>query len=205
MSSRLSPTSSSTAQASGTPAGFRWYRRAGAHAARERRGARPGYGPISASNGPARGLGRQRGRRRPFSRMPYFAVYAASKAFVLSARPCGQSTERPKVVTVCTGPVETPFHGRPGETSEQSGVKGFLRRRYMTPARVPRAASMPSSGPASGRGPHARSRPPLPPRRDGPRPRTGAGAFENIRANAPLVLRPAASGLTESPHRQGPL
>ena len=78
-------------------------------------------------------------RRRPFSRMPYFAVYAASKAFVLSFGEALWAEHREagvRVVTVCTGPVETPFHGRPGETSEQSGVKGFLRRRYMTPARV---------------------------------------------------------------------
>jgi short-subunit dehydrogenase len=74
-----------------------------------------------------------------FQPMPYFAVYAASKAFVLSFGEALWAEHREagvRVVTVCTGPVETPFHGRPEETTEQNGVKGFLRRRYMTPARV---------------------------------------------------------------------
>ena len=74
-----------------------------------------------------------------FQPMPYFAVYAASKAFVLSFGEAlwGEHRETGvRVVTVCSGPVETAFHGRAGETSEPAGVKGFLRRRYMTPERV---------------------------------------------------------------------
>ena len=74
-----------------------------------------------------------------FQPMPYFAVYAASKAFVLSFGEALWAEHREagvRVVTVCTGPVETAFHGGPGGTSEQGGVKGFLRRRYMTPERV---------------------------------------------------------------------
>jgi short-subunit dehydrogenase len=74
-----------------------------------------------------------------FQPMPYFAVYAASKAFVLSFGEALWAEHREagvRVVTVCTGPVETAFHGSPGETAEQGRVKGFLRRRYMTPERV---------------------------------------------------------------------
>jgi uncharacterized protein len=74
-----------------------------------------------------------------FQPMPYFAVYAASKAFVLSFGEALWAEHREagvRVVTLCTGPVETAFHGRPGEASEQRGVKGFLRRRYMTPERI---------------------------------------------------------------------
>jgi short-subunit dehydrogenase len=74
-----------------------------------------------------------------FQPMPYFAVYAASKAFVLNFGEALWAEHREggvRVVTVCSGPVETAFHGGPGETSEQGRVKGFLRRRYMTPERV---------------------------------------------------------------------
>jgi short-subunit dehydrogenase len=74
-----------------------------------------------------------------FQPMPYFGVYAASKAFVLSFGEALWAEHREagvRVVTVCSGPVETAFHGDPGETSDQRGVKGFLRRRYMTPERV---------------------------------------------------------------------
>jgi short-subunit dehydrogenase len=74
-----------------------------------------------------------------FQPMPYFSVYAASKAFVLSFGEALWAEHREagvRVVTVCSGPVETAFHGDPGETSDQRGVKGFLRRRYMTPERV---------------------------------------------------------------------
>jgi short-subunit dehydrogenase len=74
-----------------------------------------------------------------FQPMPYFAVYAASKAFVLSFGEALWAEHREagvRVVTVCTGPVDTAFHGGPGESSERSGVKGFLRQRYMTPERV---------------------------------------------------------------------
>lgn len=74
-----------------------------------------------------------------FQPMPYFAVYAASKAFVLSFGEALWAEHREsgvRVVTVCSGPVETAFHGGPGERPEKGRVKGFLRRRYMTPERV---------------------------------------------------------------------
>ena len=74
-----------------------------------------------------------------FQPMPYFAVYAASKAFVLSFGEALWAEQRDagvRVVTVCTGPVETAFHGHADGTAQQGGVKGFLRRRYMTPERV---------------------------------------------------------------------
>src|SRR3954470_13924162 len=74
-----------------------------------------------------------------FQPMPYFAVYAASKAFVLSFGEALWAEHREagvRVVTVCTGPVETAFHGHADGTAQQGGVKGFLRRRYMTPERV---------------------------------------------------------------------
>jgi uncharacterized protein len=74
-----------------------------------------------------------------FQPMPYFSVYAASKAFVLSFGEALWAEHREagvRVVTVCSGPVETAFHGRDGESSERGGVKGFLRRRYMTAERV---------------------------------------------------------------------
>jgi short-subunit dehydrogenase len=69
-----------------------------------------------------------------FTPLPYFAAYAASKTFVLSfgealwaeARPAGVRT-----VTVCSGPVETPFHERAG-SGEATGVKRQIRRRYLS-------------------------------------------------------------------------
>jgi uncharacterized protein len=83
-----------------------------------------------------------------FQPMPYFAVYAASKAFALSFGEGRWAEHREAgvlVVTVCSGPVETAFHGRPGQTSEQRRVKGLLRRRYMTPERVAESGIQPSS------------------------------------------------------------
>jgi short-subunit dehydrogenase len=71
--------------------------------------------------------------------LPYFATYSASKAFVLAfgealwaeARAAGV-----RVVTVCTGPVETPFLERVGDLGDATGVKRQLRRRYLTPEAV---------------------------------------------------------------------
>jgi len=79
-----------------------------------------------------------------FTPLPYFAAYSASKAFVLSfgealwaeARGAGV-----RIVTVCSGPVSTPFHERAGDTSgEGTGVKREIKRRYLTPEAVVRAA-----------------------------------------------------------------
>jgi short-subunit dehydrogenase len=78
-----------------------------------------------------------------FTPLPYFATYSASKAFVLSfgealwaeARTAGVRT-----VTVCSGPVSTPFHERAGDTKEATGVKREIKRRYLLPEAVVRAA-----------------------------------------------------------------
>lgn len=75
--------------------------------------------------------------------LPYFAVYAASKSFVLAfgealwaeARPAGV-----RVVTVCSGPVETPFHERAGDSGQAMGVKRQIRRRYLPADAVVAAA-----------------------------------------------------------------
>jgi hypothetical protein len=80
------------------------------------------------------------GSTAAFQPVPYFSVYAASKAFVvrlseaLWAEFHGAGV---RVVTVCCGPVETRFQG--DESADDDGgkaVKGFLRRRYMTTQRV---------------------------------------------------------------------
>jgi uncharacterized protein len=71
-----------------------------------------------------------------FQPLPYFSVYAASKAFVLSlgeALWAELRRDRIRVVSVCTGPVETPFHG---DGPADGAAMAFLRRRYMTPERV---------------------------------------------------------------------
>jgi hypothetical protein len=77
-----------------------------------------------------------------FQPLPYFSVYAASKAFVLhfgeavwaESRRAGVS-----VVSVCTGPVDTPFHGD-GSAPREGPVKRFLRNRYMSTERVVESA-----------------------------------------------------------------
>jgi short-subunit dehydrogenase len=77
-----------------------------------------------------------------FQPVPYFSVYAASKAFVLSfgeslwaeSRRAGVS-----VVSVCPGPVDTPFHGGGPEKSE-GPVKRLLRQRYLSTERVVESA-----------------------------------------------------------------
>jgi short-subunit dehydrogenase len=74
-----------------------------------------------------------------FQPVPYFSVYAASKAFVvrlseaLWAELHGAGV---RVVTVCCGPVDTKFHGDESADDKEEAVKGFLRRRYMTTQRV---------------------------------------------------------------------
>lgn len=78
-----------------------------------------------------------------FQPMPYFAAYAASKAFVLSfgeALWAEGRTAGVRSVTVCSGPVSTPFHERAGDTEQSSGVKRQIKRRYLTPEMVVRAA-----------------------------------------------------------------
>lgn len=74
-----------------------------------------------------------------FQPLPYFTVYAASKAFVLSFGEGLWAESRRsgvRVVNVCSGPVATPFHGDAQEDSADGPVRGFLRRRYMTTQRV---------------------------------------------------------------------
>jgi uncharacterized protein len=78
-----------------------------------------------------------------FQPLPYFAVYAASKAFVLSFGEGLWAEHRRagvRVTTVCSGPVATPFHGSRGDDDAPAGAKGFLKRRYMTAERVVDAA-----------------------------------------------------------------
>ena len=71
--------------------------------------------------------------------MPYFGVYAASKAFVQSFGEATWAEHRRdgvRVVTLCTGPVDTPFHQRNGDGPAPSGIRGRLKRRYLTPDMV---------------------------------------------------------------------
>jgi short-subunit dehydrogenase len=78
-----------------------------------------------------------------FQPVPYFSVYAATKAFILSfgeslwaeSRRAGVS-----IVNVCSGPVDTPFHGDGSAPASQGPVRRFLRRRYLTPERVVESA-----------------------------------------------------------------
>jgi short-subunit dehydrogenase len=72
--------------------------------------------------------------------MPYFGVYAASKAFVQSFGEALWAEYRRtgvRVITVCTGPVDTPFHGN-GDAP--TGVRRFIKRRYLTPDLVAASA-----------------------------------------------------------------
>jgi uncharacterized protein len=76
-----------------------------------------------------------------FQPLPYFTVYAASKAFVLSFGEGLWAESRRsgvRVVNVCSGPVATPFHGSGdgGGSATDGPVRDFLRRRYMTTQRV---------------------------------------------------------------------
>src|SRR5213076_3281184 len=45
-----------------------------------------------------------------------------------------------RIVTVCSGPVATPFHERAGDRGDQTGVKRQIRQRYLTPDAVVQAA-----------------------------------------------------------------
>jgi len=74
-----------------------------------------------------------------FQPLPYFSVYAASKAFVLSLGEALWAECRGdgvRVISVCSGPVETPFHAGAGAGASDGAPRSFLRRRYMTPQRV---------------------------------------------------------------------
>jgi short-subunit dehydrogenase len=74
-----------------------------------------------------------------FQPLPYFTVYAASKAFVLSFGEGLWAESRRsgvRVVNVCSGPVATPFHGDGQGDTTGGPVRDFLRRRYMTAERV---------------------------------------------------------------------
>jgi short-subunit dehydrogenase len=71
--------------------------------------------------------------------MPYLAVYAATKAFLLSFgealwAECHRTGVR--TVTVCSGPVSTPFHERAGDTAPADGMRARTRDRYLTPEMV---------------------------------------------------------------------
>jgi uncharacterized protein len=71
--------------------------------------------------------------------MPYFGVYAASKAFVQSFGEAIWAEHRSagvRVVTLCSGPVATPFHERDGNGAPPTGMRRFLKRRYLTPQMV---------------------------------------------------------------------
>jgi uncharacterized protein len=73
-----------------------------------------------------------------FQPLPYFSVYAASKAFVLSLGEALWAELRRdgvRVVSVCTGPVETRFHGNRA-SAPNGNARRFMRRRYMSPQRV---------------------------------------------------------------------
>jgi short-subunit dehydrogenase len=74
-----------------------------------------------------------------FQPLPYFSVYGASKAFVLSFGEALWAEGRRsgvRVVNVCSGPVETPFHGDGAAPPKDRTVRGFLRRRYLTTDRL---------------------------------------------------------------------
>ncbi len=78
-----------------------------------------------------------------FQPLPYFAAYAASKAFVLTfgeALWAESRTAGVRVVTVCSGPVSTPFHERAGDPGNAAGIKRQIRRRYLTAEGVVAAA-----------------------------------------------------------------
>jgi short-subunit dehydrogenase len=72
--------------------------------------------------------------------MPYFAVYAASKAFVLSFSEALWAELRQhgvRVVAVCPGPMSgTEFHTQAGDASHLTGVHGLLARRHLRPSDV---------------------------------------------------------------------
>ncbi|HSD80674.1 MAG TPA: SDR family NAD(P)-dependent oxidoreductase, partial [Solirubrobacteraceae bacterium] len=69
-----------------------------------------------------------------FEPQPYFAVYAASKAFALrfgEALWAEQRGSGVRVVTVCTGPV-----AERGRVRHEGPVREFLKRRYLTAEEV---------------------------------------------------------------------
>ena len=71
--------------------------------------------------------------------MPYFAVYAATKAFVQSFSEALWAENREtgvRVVTLCSGPVDTAFHERAGDTAPATGIKRLIKRRYLASSDV---------------------------------------------------------------------
>ena len=77
-----------------------------------------------------------------FQPQPYFAVYAASKAFVLSLGQALWAECRDRgvrVVTVCVGPVETRSRTQ-AQAAAASRGRRFLGRRFITPERVAETA-----------------------------------------------------------------
>jgi short-subunit dehydrogenase len=80
-----------------------------------------------------------------FLPMPYFAVYAASKAFVLSfgeALWAENHRKGVRIVTVCPGPVITRFHQRVGIREPASGAGRLFSRVLLTIFRRPLTAEM---------------------------------------------------------------
>ncbi|HET7034182.1 MAG TPA: SDR family oxidoreductase [Thermomicrobiaceae bacterium] len=74
-----------------------------------------------------------------FEPMPYMAVYAASKAFVLrfSEALWAENHRRGvRVVALCPGPVQTAFHQAAGAGEPGSGLRRGARRRYLTAEHV---------------------------------------------------------------------
>ncbi len=75
--------------------------------------------------------------------IPYSAVYAASKAFVLSfgeALWAENHAKGVRVTTLCSGPVSTPLHEKAGVTGPATGTYGQMKRRYLTPEAVVKSA-----------------------------------------------------------------
>jgi len=78
-----------------------------------------------------------------FQPLPYFAVYAASKAFVLAFGEALWAESRAsgvRTITVCSGPVSTRFHDGVCCNGEQTAVKRQTARRFLTPEAVVDAA-----------------------------------------------------------------
>lgn len=74
-----------------------------------------------------------------FDPVPYLAVYAASKAFVLrfSEALWAENHRRGvRVIALCPGPVQTAFHVTSGDTETYEGVRRSVRQRYLPVERV---------------------------------------------------------------------
>jgi uncharacterized protein len=77
-----------------------------------------------------------------FDAMPYMAVYAASKAFVLrfgEALWAENQRHGVRVVTLCPGPIATAFHERAGDDGAATGVRAVARRHYLDATAIARS------------------------------------------------------------------